>query len=413
MAITRRQGLGLMAAGAAAGAVAAGPARAAKAAKGGKPALYDVAVIGAGVFGAWIAERLKRKGASVALLDAYGAGHARASSGGETRVIRFSYGGDPLYTEMTRASLAAWKELSARAATPIFYHTGVLWFSPEGDETMAKSLAMLKSMGAAHRAFDRAGLARAYPQMRFFEGEAGFLEEETGALVAGRGVQTVAALAGLDVILAKAGPPQERRGLFAPAEGVRAGALVYALGPWLPKVFPDLLGGRITATRQEVLHFGPAQGDRRFSPGSLPVWADFNAGDLVYGLPDIEGQGFKLCFGAAGPEIDPDTEERVVAAETVARARAYLQRRFPDLAAAPLVHSRVCQYENSWNSDLVLDRHPGFDRVWIAGGGSGHGFKLGPAVGAYVADRLLEPSLAPEPRFALAAMKPVETRVFR
>lgn len=392
----------------AASAAAAGAARA-----GAKPAVYDVAVIGAGVFGVWIAERLKKAGATVALIDAYGVGHARASSGGETRVIRFSYGGDPLYTEMSRAALALWQEVSARAATPIFYRTGVLWFSPASDETMAKSLVMLEAMGAAHQKFDRAGLAKAYPQMRFFDGEAGYLEAETGALVAGRGVQTVAALAGLDVVIAKAGPPKEKRGVFAPAEGVSARALVYACGPWLPKVFPKLLERRIVASRQEVLHFGPKAGDRRFEPGALPVWADFNAGDLVYGLPDIEGQGFKFCFGEGGPETDPDSVERLVGAGTIAKARAYLERRFPDLADAPLIHSRVCQYENSWNSDLVLDRHPDFERVWIAGGGSGHGFKLGPAVGRYVADRINDPSLPAEPRFSLASMKPVEARVFR
>jgi glycine/D-amino acid oxidase-like deaminating enzyme len=405
MAITRRQGLGLMAAGAAAAAAAS--------AKAAKPAVHDVAVIGAGVFGVWIAERLKRAGAAVALIDAYGAGNARSSSGGETRVIRYSYGGDPLYTEMSRASLPLWREVSARAATPIFHQTGVLWFSPAGDATMAKSLAMLETMGAAHRKFDRAGLARAYPQMRFFEGEAGFLEEETGALVAGRGVQTVAALAGLDVVLARTGGPKEKRGVFAPAEGVKARTLVYALGPWLPKVFPELLERRIVASRQEVLHFGPAPGDARFAAPALPVWADFNDGALVYGIPDIEGQGFKFCFGEGGPETDPDGQERLVGEETVAKARDYLKRRFPDLADAPLVHSRVCQYENSWNSDLVLDRHPDFERVWIAGGGSGHGFKLGPAVGTYVADRIAEPGLPCEPRFSLAAMRPVETRVFR
>jgi glycine/D-amino acid oxidase-like deaminating enzyme len=249
--------------------------------------------------------------------------------------------------------------------------------------------------------------------MRFYDGEAGFLEVETGALVAGRGVQTVAALAGIPSIAAKAGPPKRRGGAFEPASGVRARTLVYALGPWLPKVFPKLLDRRIVATRQEVIHFGAPAGDDRFAVGKLPVWADFNAGDLVYGLPDIEGQGFKFCFGGAGDETDPDAQERIVASETIAKARAYLRRRFPDIAQAPVIHSRVCQYENSWNSDLVLDRHPDFERVWLAGGGSGHGFKLGPAVGTYVADRIADPSLPAEPRFALAAMKPVETRVFR
>ncbi|MEQ1929686.1 MAG: FAD-dependent oxidoreductase [Parvularculaceae bacterium] len=401
MKLNRRQGLALMSA----AALAPGAALASGS--------YDVAVIGAGVFGAWIAERLKKAGASVALVDQFGVGHARASSGGETRVTRYSYGGDPLYTEMARESLIAWKEISARAATPIFHNAGVLWFSPAGDDYMAKSVAYFEKTGVKHRRMDRAALSGAYPQMRFFDGEAGFLEEETGALVAGRGVQTVVALNGIPVTFAEAAAPKKKNGAFAPAPGVSAKTLVYALGPWLPRLFPQFLGGKIAATRQEVLHFGPAPGDERFAPPRLPVWADFNAGDLVYGIPDIEGQGFKFCFGGVGPEIDPDTENRLVDPQTVARAREYLARRFPDLKDAPLVHSRVCQYENSWNSDLVLDRHPEIENVWIAGGGSGHGFKLGPSVGRYVADRIADPKLPAEPRFALGAMKTVTERLFR
>jgi glycine/D-amino acid oxidase-like deaminating enzyme len=403
MKLTRRQSLGLFAA---AASVSPTVARAAPS------GVFDAAVIGAGVFGVWIAERLKRAGLSVALVDAYGVGHARASSGGETRVTRYSYGGDPLYSEMARQSLVAWKEISGRTATPIFYNTGVLWFSPAGDAYMAKSLDYLAATKTAAKKFDRKALESAFPQMRFFDGEAGFLEEETGALVAGRGVQTVAALGEFPVVVARAGKPKKKRGVFAPAPGVRAARLIYACGPWLPQIFPDLLDRKIVATRQEVIHFGAPAGDDRFRPGKLPVWADFNAGDLIYGLPDIEGQGFKFCFGGAGPEVDPGTQSRLVDPEAVARAREYLKRRFPDLADAPVVHSRVCQYENTWNSDLLIDRHPDFENVWLAGGGSGHGFKLGPAVGQYVADRIMGAG-AEEPRFSLASKQEVEARVFR
>jgi glycine/D-amino acid oxidase-like deaminating enzyme len=178
--------------------------------------------------------------------------------------------------------------------------------------------------------------------------------------------------------------------------------MVYALGPWLAELFPQLLGGRIVATRQEVFHFGAPQGDARFAAPNLPVWAEFNGGSIVYGLPDLEGQGFKLAFDAHGPVVDPDSEDRRVTPEGVARARDYLGRRFPTLARAPLIHSRVCQYENSSNGDFLIDRLPGHDRVWLVGGGSGHGFKHGPAVGKRVARHLFDPLFAVEPRFSLA-----------
>jgi len=368
------------------------------------PRIYDVAVIGAGVFGAWSAWTLKKAGLSVLLVDAYGVGHARASSGGESRIIRMSYGGDPLYSAMACESLAAWDALSARGREPILHRLGVLWVSPAADDYMARSLAWLATNGVAHHRLDLAGLRASYPQMRFHDGESGFLEDSSGALIAGRGVRAVVHDAGVEACILQAGQPEpDGADAYRLGSELRANTLVYACGPWLPALFPQVLGGRITATRQEVYHFGVPAGDARYSPGALPVWADFNEGAMVYGMPDLEGQGFKFAFDAHGPTVDPDTQSREVGAEGVARARAYLAQRFPDLAEAPLIHARVCQYENSSNGDFLIDRLPGHDRVWLVGAGSGHGFKHGPAVGRRVAAHVLDSSTPVEPRFSLAS----------
>lgn len=394
--VTRRGALTTIAgAGLAPGAAAQSSARPAR-------ELHDVVVIGAGVFGVWTAWHLVQRGASVAIVDAYGVGHARASSGGESRVIRLSYGGDPIYSPMARESLDAWQALSGRGREPILHRTGVLWFSPASDAYMASSVAWLAANGVEHRRMDRAGLAAAYPQIRFRDGESGFLETRSGALIAGRAVRAVLADAGLQARIVMAPPPQREGAAYVVGPGLRARSLVYACGPWLPKLFPEVLGGRITATRQEVYHFGAAPGDQRFSPPALPVWADFNGGELVYGMPDLEGQGFKIAFDPHGPVVDPDTQSRQVGEAGVTRARAYLAERFPGLAEAPLIHARVCQYENSSNGDFLMDRLPGHDRVWLLGGGSGHGFKHGPAVGRRMAAHVLEPGTPIEPRFSLS-----------
>jgi len=374
------------------------------------PQIYDVAVIGAGVFGAWTAHELKRRGRSVLLIDAYGAGHARASSGGESRVIRASYGGDPIYSPMARQSLEAWSRLSARVGQPILYRTGVLWFSPASDAYMARSLQWLKDRRLPHSTFDAAGLRARFAQIRFNDGEAGFLEEDSGALMAGRGVQAVVADGRLNLVRRRMGAPARRSdGRYDLGEGQAARALVYACGPWLATLFPDVVGARIAATRQEVLHFGAPAGDPAFGPDKCPVWADFNGGEIVYGLPDLEGQGFKIAFDAHGPRCDPDTMERSVPKASIDRARAYLAQRFPALASAPLIHARVCQYENTSNGDFLIDRLPGHDHVWLVGGGSGHGFKHGPAVGARVAAHVLDDAPV-EPRFALATKQTVHAR---
>lgn len=374
------------------------------------PKIHDVAVIGAGVFGAWTAWSLKRAGLQVALVEAHSPGHARASSGGESRIIRVSYGADPLYSPMAEASLAAWDALSARQGLPILHRTGVLWFSPATDDYMAKSLAWLDQRGLAHRRFDTSELAAAYPQIVFRPGESGFLERDSGALIAGRGVQAVVRDAGLTPITLAAGPPRPVGEAYEVAPGLVARTLVYACGPWLPALFPDQLAGRITPTRQEVYHFGAPAGDDRYGPARLPVWADFNRGDLVYGFPDLEGQGFKLAFDDHGPVVDPDTQSRQPSPDGVARARTYLAQRFPDLADAPLIHARVCQYENSSNGDFLIDRLPGHANVWLVGAGSGHGFKHGPAVGERVTAHVLDPALAVEPRFSLSTKATTQNR---
>ena len=188
---------------------------------------------------------------------------------------------------------------------------------------------------------------------------------------------------------------------------IDADRVVFACGPWLPKIFPELLGELIHVTRQEVFFFGVPPGDERFGPQALPAWIDFN--DLVYGLPNIEARGFKLAIDSHGPEFDPDTGERVVTDEGLTAARAYLAKRMPMLAGAPMLESRVCQYENTSNGDFLIDKHPEHENVWLVGGGSGHGFKHGPVVGEYVA-AMIGGTGTPEPRFSLATKQRVQSR---
>jgi glycine/D-amino acid oxidase-like deaminating enzyme len=186
-----------------------------------------------------------------------------------------------------------------------------------------------------------------------------------------------------------------------------AGQFVFACGPWLPKLFPDLLDELIHVTRQEVIFFGVPPGDDSFSAGVMPAWIDFN--DLVYGLPNVDGRGFKIAIDAHGDEFDPDSGERVVSLNGLNAVREYLAKRVPRLANAPVMETRVCQYENTSNGDFLIDRHPMFENVWIVGGGSGHGFKHGPVVGEYLA-RMIAGAGVEERRFTLATKERVQHR---
>ena len=378
---------------------------------------YDVAVVGAGVFGAWIALHLARRGQRVLLLDAYGVAHSRASSGGESRIIRMGYGADELYTRWAVRSLAQWKELfgSGSGWPPLFHETGVLWLASEKDAPLEVMTAVLTRCKVPFEVLNRGAMQQRYPQFHPEGLTGGVLETTSGVLMGRRAVARVVERAlehGAEYRTAMAAAPeaslqQGKSGLDAVltsgGEKISAGQFVFACGAWLGKVFPELLGARIFPTRQEVFFFGVPPGDTQFSAASLPTW--LIGADETYGMPNLETRGFKVAIDGHGERVDPDTQSRVVSAESAARVSAYVAKRFPALRNAPVVETRVCQYENTSNGDFLIDRHPEWSNVWFAGGGSGHGFKHGPMVGEYVTQQLLDgvtDGRAAEPRFALA-----------
>jgi sarcosine oxidase len=368
---------------------------------------YDVVVVGAGVFGSWTAWHLAKRKLKVLVLDAYGAAHARASSGGETRIIRMSYAADEIYTRWSQQSLAQWKELSAACSQPLFQQTGVLWLEGPDDLRLRESQATIERCGIPHEVMDNAALTKRYPQVNFDGVSRGLLEPGSGALLARRAVQSVmeeAKKKHAEFLIAHAITPDGGGTISKLATShcgaFSAGQFVFACGPWLGKVFPELLGQRIFPTRQEVFFFGTPAGDARFAPPALPTWLFNN--DEVYGMPDIESRGLKMARDAHGERVDPDTQSRIVSGEGAEWARDYVARRFPAHKNAPIVETRVCQYENTSNGDFLIDRHPEMPNVWLAGGGSGHGFKHGPALGEYLAARICGEGKA-EPRFSLAS----------
>jgi sarcosine oxidase len=337
-----------------------------------RPITADFAVVGAGSFGSWTALELARRGHKVVLTDAHGPANSRASSGGETRIIRMSYGSAEHYSEMSLRSLAAWKQ------TPFFLQTGALFTARSGNAHLEASRRTLRRLKIPAKQLSESALRTHYPQIDFEPGSEGLLEPDSGVLMARQAVQFVvhqAIAAGVQYLQMPVVPGTS-------SDVIRAQVWIYACGPWLSKLFPEHLGKRIWPTRQDVFFFGVPRGESRFGMLHMPAWVDFDA--EIYSLPDIENRGLKVAYDAHGPAFDPEFGERVVSQASIRRMRALVARVFPSLAAAPVVETRVCQYENTSNGDFLID--------WIApgiiavGGGSGHGFKHGPAVGAYAAD---------------------------
>lgn len=376
-------------------------------------ATYDVIVVGAGVFGSWTAYTLARSGARILLVDAYGAGNSRSSSSGESRIIRMGYGPDELYTQWSSRALQLWRQFDQETGARIFHRTGVLWLAHEGAQNIADTLTALAKANIPHSSLSRAEIEKRFPQIACTDGDFAIYEPESGALMARRGVQKVVEefqRLGGTYQIAEIETPTGSGNLPSlsswSGESFHAQHYVFACGAWLAKLFPAVLGSRIFPSRQEIYFFGVPAGDRSYSAGNFPTWLDVTS--ETYGIPDIEGRGFKVASDIHGPAVDPDAVERV-AGETLSLVRKYIGRRFPALRDAPIIESRVCQYENSSNGDFLIDRHPDFQNVWFVGGGSGHGFKHGPALGEYVSRLILEGGET-NPRFSLATKQTVQHR---
>ena len=356
-----------------------------------------IVVVGAGVFGGWTALSLLRKGARVTLIDAWGPGHSRASSGGETRVIRASYGDRKIYVEMVARALVLWRENETRWGKKLFWPCGSLRLRKD-DSYATTGVAPLRDAGLKIDELTPAEAAKRFPQINMENVGWALYEHDAGYLLARRACQAVhqAFLAEGGTYRQLAVKPTDLEeglpeGLFL-SDGTYqlADQYVFACGPWLGKLFPDTIGELIRPNRQEVFYFGAPAGDVRFIEKNMPCFLDGAVEPSYYGIPGNEWRGFKVAGGTPdAPTFDPTNGDRRVSPDNVDAARRYMSFRFPALKDAPVVESKVCQYESTPDRDFIVDQHPKAAHVWIVGGGSGHGFKHGPAFGERVAETVL------------------------
>jgi len=339
----------------------------------------------------------------VTLLDRWGPGNALASSGGRTRAIRAVYGADRIYSEMVKRAFELWAALPATAAEPLYVESGVLWMHRGDDAYVRASAPILHDLGFAIDELAQDEAARRYPQIDFRGVRSVWLERKAGALYAHRACAAVRDLfvqAGGRYRTATATPGRIEHGTMKSLRSgdgsrIEADVFVFACGPWLGQLFPDVIGDRVRPTRQEIYYFATPKGSEAYKLSNLPIWLDFGK-RIVYGIPDPDGRSFKVADDTRGETIDPTTQDRTPRSEGIERARQFLAERFPELATAPLASAEVCQYENSPDGNLIIDQHPEARNVWILGGGSGHGFKLSPVVGEMAAGAILEGKRPPE-----------------
>jgi len=337
--------------------------------------------------------------------------------------MRGTYGPDQPYTEMAARALKLWAKYERQWKRQFLHRTGVLWMASGRDDAFERgSVEMLRAAEIKFEELSTAQMKKRWPQIHFegihwgiFEPECGYLDARAScqavkdAFVAAGGRYQQAGVIGDPESIGKQVAPAARRQSrerprsrtvhpsrsirLSDGSQLRADVYVFACGPWLGKLFPHTIGDLIRPTKQDIFFFGTPAGNTRFSDAELPVWAD-HRGRFRYGIPGaLSGnarRGFKIADDTRGPDFDPTNGERIVSQETLRDIREYDAFRFPALKKAPLVETRVCQYEQTPDSHFIIDRHPKNENVWLVGGGSGHGFKHGPALGEMVAELVLK-----------------------
>jgi glycine/D-amino acid oxidase-like deaminating enzyme len=358
----------------------------------------DVVVVGAGAFGGWTAYHLRRLGASVTLVDMFGPGNSRSTSGDETRGVRSSYGERLTWVRWANEATARWRswdgEHSARLGLRLFFPTSDLILRPDWDPWLTESRHSWDTLGIAYEVLTPDEVRYRYPQISVDGMSAAVVERDAGVVRARRACEAVA-----EVFRSRGGRMIIARAEYGRLEGDRlldltlstgqalgGGAFVFACGPWLPKAMPDVMANRLRTPLGHVYYFGTPPGDSRWF---FPNCPSYNVPGVTGwpGLPP-DNRGFRVRIGGRPPE-DPDLSVRWIDASYHERARAFLAERFPELRDAPILETRACHYESSVDRNFIVDCHPELENVWIAGGGSAEGFKFGPVIGEYIARRLL------------------------
>ena len=360
----------------------------------GLPKKSKVVVVGAGAFGGWTALYLLRSDFEVTLVDAWGPGNSRSTSGDETRVIRSTYGANEFYFGLNVRALELWKENQERWNKQLFYNTGVLWFCyNEKSPLVDDSIPYSKKYKAEYNYLTIEEIVKKYPAINCEDLHHGWFDPHGGYLKARESCQAVNEAfisEGGKYIQSFATPGKISSGkieniLLSTGEQITADAYLFACGAWLGQVFPIELGEKIVSTKQEAYYFGvPREHCKLYD--SMPVWVDLDGHDFYYGIAGNANRGFKIGVDLRGEIFDPTNGDRTLDPNTLAKARKFISHRFPGLKNAPLIENRVCQYENSADGNFIFERLQETENVWVLGGGSGHGFKHGPALGELVAN---------------------------
>ncbi|MFI6641734.1 N-methyl-L-tryptophan oxidase [Streptomyces sp. NPDC050504] len=361
---------------------------------------YDVIVLGLGGMGSAAAAHLAERGARVLGLERYGPAHDRGSSHGGSRATRQSYFEGPDYVPLLLRAFELYERLERDTGRDVVTLCGGLMAGRPDARTVAGSLLSARQWDLPHELLDAKEIGRRFPTLAPAADEVGLFEPRAGFL---RPENTVSAHLALAARHGAALHFQEPATGWEPyGDGVRvrtaeaaytAGQLVVCPGAWAPALLADV-GVPIVAQRQVTYWFEPRGGTAAYTPDRQPIhiWEDSD-GVQSYGFPAIDGPdgGVKVAFfREGGSPCTPETVDRTVRAEEVAAVARHAARFVPGLPGT-FLRAVTCMYSNTPDEHFVIDRHPACpDRVSVACGFSGHGFKFVTVVGEILADLALE-----------------------
>ncbi|MGH7506417.1 MAG: NAD(P)/FAD-dependent oxidoreductase, partial [Longimicrobiales bacterium] len=285
--------------------------------------LPDVVVIGAGVFGGWTALNLIEQGASVVVVDAWGPGNARATSGDETRGVRTSYGDRPhglLWARWANEAMRRWRGFDERYASDLklrlFFHTGDVILRKETQPFLEDTRKNWDTLGTEYEVLTPDEVDYRWPGV-FNLDEVGIalFEPQAGVGRARRSCEAVAEIfrqKGGEIVIARARPGLQIGDrlndiVLSTHDALAAGQFVFALGPWMWKVLPSVMGNRMRTPLGFVFYYGTPVGDNRFTFPNMPSW-NYPG---VTGWPglDIDNRGLRVRTGGAEHQ-DPDLSQR-------------------------------------------------------------------------------------------------------
>jgi sarcosine oxidase len=350
-------------------------------------------IIGAGVFGCSLAYRFACEGWRVSLVDRAEPGGRMSASGGTTRLIRFGYADEICYSRLAWRSRQLWREIERESGYSLFLEVGVTWLAADEGGYEAKSERVLRGLGIPVERLGRPELRELFPELVCDSGLSFGVREPAGGVLRARlAVQTLAGLA-----IERGAVLRREEALPDEIDAItdwRAGSedlVFWCCGASLGKLFPGIVP--VYATKQSELYL---DGSSSWRCPPCGAWIDDGSG--VYGIGDIDGDGVKVAWDRLGSEGDPDV---LLMGDThEPEIRDYLRRRFPTLGKASVRSVMPCHYEMAPGGEFVIARHPAVRNTWIVGGGSGHGFKHGPAVAEYVW-KLVDRGEEPARRFGL------------